>query len=108
MSVGQDLLNVPFPQMVLQLALAIARGQTALDRSSLQTAKELSRARFDVLTEIVDVITPDPKTAKNGTAYTGAAVDSSFNFTNMSLLQAGLFPTFYQFTESVIEVKMAI
>ena len=33
---------------------------------------------------------------------------TAFEFTNMSLLQAGLFPTFYQFTESIIEVKMAI
>jgi hypothetical protein len=39
---------------------------------------------------------------------TGARVDSEFEFQDMSLLQAGLFPTFYQFTESIIEVKMAI
>lgn len=107
-SVGSDLLNVPFPQMVLQLALAIARGQAALDRTSIQTARELSRTRFDVLAEIVDEITPVPGTSPGGVPYTGAQVTSQFNFVNMSLLQAGLFPTFYQFTESVIEVKMAI
>ena len=105
--VGSDLLAVPFPQMVLQLALAISQGQAALDRTSIQTARELARARFEVLTEISDVIEPVPKT-KGGVAYTGAKVTTDFDFTNMSLLQAGLFPTFYQFTESIIEVKMAI
>ena len=62
--VGSDLLAVPFPQMVLQLALAISQGQAALDRTSIQTARELSRARFDVLTEIADVIEPVPPPAR--------------------------------------------
>jgi len=106
-SVGRDLLDVPFPQMVLQLALAIARGQSALDRESVQTARELSRSRFQVLTEITDVINPRMITA-GGVSITGATVDTTFDFTELSLLQAGLFPTFYQFTESIIEVKMAI
>lgn len=105
--VGHDLLDVPFPQMVLQLALAIASGQAALDQTSIETAKQLAASNFDVLTEIVDVITPKPGSA-GGVSFTGAEVASTFNFTNMSLLQAGLFPTFYQFTESIIEVKMAI
>ena len=105
--VGSDLLAVPFPQMVLQLALAIAKGQAALDRTSIETARQLSKAKFDVLTEIQDVINPVVKNA-GGIAYTGAQVATAFEFTNMSLLQAGLFPTFYQFTESIIEVKMAI
>jgi hypothetical protein len=107
-TVGNDLLAVPFPQMVLQLALAIARGQAALDRTSIETARQLSRTRFDVLTEIVDEINPVVRTSPGGVTYTGAQVTSNFNFTSMSLLQAGLFPTFYQFTESIIEVKMAI
>jgi len=95
--------------MVLQLALAISKGQAALDRTSIETAKQLSKAKFDVLTEIRDVINPVVKPASNGVPqYTGAAVTTDFEFTNMSLLQAGLFPTFYQFTESIIEVKMAI
>ena len=105
--VGNDLLDVPFPQMVLQLALAISRGQAALDRASIDTARQLAKTKFDVLTEIQDVITPDPRNV-GGIAFTGAKVTSDFLFTNMSLLQAGLFPTFYQFTESIIEVKMAI
>jgi len=107
-SVGRDLLDVPFPQMVLQLALAIARGQAALDSESLQTAKALSKARFQVLTEITEVIGHKPPKTVGGVTVTGVKVDTDFDFTDLSLLQAGLFPTFYQFTESIIEVKMAI
>lgn len=110
--VGHDLLDVPFPQMVLQLALAIASGQAALDKTSIDTATQLATTNFDVLTEITDVINPVPTTVTTDdgdtVSFTGAKVVSTFNFTNMSLLQAGLFPTFYQFRESIIEVKMAI
>jgi len=41
-AVGQELLNVPFPEMVANLALAIAQGQRALDEGSIQTFKELA------------------------------------------------------------------
>jgi len=40
--VGQELLNVPFPEMVKNLALAIAEGQTALDQNSIEVAKALA------------------------------------------------------------------
>ena len=108
MSVGRDLLDVPFPQMVLQLALAIARGQAALDRTSIQTASVLAETRFRVLTEITDVIQAGRVRTIGGASVTGVEINSDFEFADLSLLQAGLFPTFYQFTESIIEVKMAI
>ncbi len=37
--VGQELLNVPFPEMVLKLASAIAEGQYKLDMVSCKIAK---------------------------------------------------------------------
>ncbi len=79
-TVGADLLSVPFPKMVFDLARAIAKGQTALDRASLGTLRVLANTEFDYIPEITEV----------------------------TLLQAGLTPSFYQFTESVIEVKMSI
>jgi hypothetical protein len=113
MSVGQDLLDVPFPQMVQNLAFAIARGQLALDRTSLATARALAQERVSVISEMSEVIVPDPYDVNlpdGGTIrVTGARVQfDQARPTSMTLLQAGLFPTFYQFTESVIEVKMAI
>lgn len=112
MSVGQDLLDTPFPEMVQNLAFAISRGQMALDRSSLATARVLARERVSVITEMSEVIEPDPYVVDVGDesiTITGARVRfDRARPTDMTLLQAGLFPTFYQFTESVIEVKMSI
>jgi hypothetical protein len=113
MSVGQELLNVPFPQMVRSLAMAIADGQRALDKSSVETARLLAQERIALIEEIHEVITPafDQVELDDGTTITitGATVDAtSTDPKQYTLMQAGLFPTFYQFTESIIEVKMAI
>lgn len=109
MGVGQDLLDVPFPQMVQGLAFAIAKGQLELDKTSIETARRLAVENVDVVTQIAEVITPDPFTPQGSPVQvTGARVTFSSNEENMSLMQAGLLPTFYQFTESIIEVKMSI
>ena len=121
MSVGQDLLDTPFPQMVQNLAFAIARGQLALDRSSMDTTRQLAREKVKIIEEIHEVIEPEFRTINvsiNDAAgnpinqtivVTGARIRSdSTEPVDYTLLQAGLFPTFYQFTESIIEVKMSI
>jgi hypothetical protein len=113
MSVGQELLNVPFPQMVRSLAMAIADGQRALDKSSVETARLLAQEKISLIEEIHEVIKPafDEVELDSGETIriTGATVDAKSTPPKpYSLMQAGLFPTFYQFTESIIEVKMAI
>jgi hypothetical protein len=114
MAIGQDLLDVPFPDMVHNLARAIAEGQLELDRSAIRTLQFLIDNTVEVVTEITDVISPVERTVTiPGTlevvAYTGAEVVSSGAApVQMSLLQAGLTPTFYQFTEATIAVKMSI
>lgn len=116
MALGRELLDVPFAEMVHNLALAIAQGQLELDRSAINTLAFLvdPANSIDLVTEITDVITSVPRTATvPGTNqvvnYTGAQVISSGAApVRMTLFQAGLSPTFYQFTEAVIEVKMAI
>ena len=121
MSVGQDLLDTPFPQMVQNLAFAIAQGQTALDRSSLETTRALAREKVQIIEEIHETITPafeavnltvndDQGNPHQATVViTGARITSESTApVDYTLLQAGLFPTFYQFTESIIEVKMSI
>ena len=47
MSVGQELLNVPFADMVRSLSLAIADGQLALDMNSIQVAQALAETELD-------------------------------------------------------------
>jgi hypothetical protein len=107
-TVGADLLAVPFPKMVLSLAQAIAKGQTALDKASLGTLKVLAKTKFDYIPEITEVLTPVDITA-GGTTVTGVDVELVVpRALKMTMLQAGIVPSFYQFTETVIEVKMSI
>jgi hypothetical protein len=113
MGVGQDLLDVPFPKMVLSLAQAISKGQMALDIASVNTLKVLANTKFDYIPEITEVLSPAPFTTTKGSGagvtVTGVLVDlEPARPFPMTLLQAGITPTFYQFTESIIEVKMSI
>ncbi len=120
-NVGRDLLDVPFPAMVQNLAFAIAKGQMALDRTSLATARQLAREKVMLIQEVQEIIEPDFRTVDvdivgdDGTPHTetivvtGARVKfESMDPEEFTLLQAGLAPTFYQFVESIIEVKMSI
>jgi hypothetical protein len=108
-TVGADLLAVPFPKMVLSLAQAIAKGQLALDQASLNTLKVLAKTKFDYIPEITEVLAPSEDINAGGVTVTGVDVELiTPRALKLTLLQAGIVPTFYQFTESVIEVKMSI
>ncbi len=77
--VVQALLNAPLPQMVEQMGFAIANAQRALDISSIALAKELNTT----------------------------TVNFGGGRTPRSLLALGFTPTFYAFTETTIEAKIA-
>lgn len=96
-SVGQELLDVPLPEMVLKLALGIAEAQKALDENSVETSKALADTTIPLVMAVTQTI----------------AADGTVSFTNaapvdVALLQIGLLPTFYQFSEATIEVSMDI
>jgi hypothetical protein len=96
-SVGQELLDVPLPDMVAKLALGIAEAQRALDENSVETAEALAETTVPLVLAVTQIIN----------------ADGSVSFTNadpvdVSLLQIGLLPTFYQFAEATIEVTMDI
>jgi hypothetical protein len=93
MGIGQELLNVPFPQMVYQLASAIARSQSLLDRESIDILKVMGNK------ELAPVFLPAIKIEG------GEVVEEEIE---TSMVGAGFQPTFYQFAETIIEVKMAI
>jgi hypothetical protein len=97
MSVGQELLDVPLPDMVTKLALGIAAAQRALDENSVATAKALAEEKIDVVLGLTETI-------EDG----GKVKISDPETVEMSLLQVGLNPTFYQFSETTIEVTMDI
>ena len=101
-SVGQELLNVPFGDMIREMALAIAEGQMALDMNSVKVAQALADSELEagsVVMYIEETVDADGNVT---------ATDVVTNDSPMSLLTYGLEPRFYEFTESIIEVKMAI
>jgi hypothetical protein len=101
-NVGQELLNVPFPEMVTQLALAIAEGQLALDMNSIDVARALATTTLD---EGSVVVAMEETVDADGNVIASKPV---FNQQELSLLAFGLNPTFYQFSESTIDVRMEI
>ena len=119
MSIGQELLNVPFPEMIFKMANAIAQGQRRLDKTSLDTARALAKARVNVIPDIYEIVEKKKLSdtldagvtlpgASTGNVETIAVRTESAKAVSMTLMQAGLMPTFYQFTESLIEVKISI
>ena len=96
-SVGQELLDTPFPEMVAKLAMGIAQAQQALDENSVNTAVILADTEIDVVLNITQVIAAD-----------GTVSFQQSDPVSISLIQIGLIPTFYQFSEATIEVKMDI
>jgi hypothetical protein len=96
-SVGQELLDVPLPDMVLKLALGIAEAQKALDENSVETAKALAETELPLVLGVTQNIAAD-----------GTVTFTNAPPVNVSLIQVGLMPTFYQFAEASIEVTMDI
>ena len=88
-SIGHELLNVPFGDMVMQLANAIAEGQFKMDMTSCKIAKMMG-----------DVDTCGIEIPNFGDSLDGKET--------VSLIGAGFMPTFYQFTDTIIEVKISI
>ncbi len=96
-SVGQELLAVPLPEMVMKLGLGIAEAQRALDENSVETAQLLADTTVPLVLAVTQTIAAD-----------GTVSFTNADPVNVSLLQIGLMPTFYQFSEATIEVTMDI
>ena len=96
-SVGQELLAVPLPEMVMKLGLGIAEAQRALDENSVETATMLAETTVPLVMAVTQTIAAD-----------GTVSFTSADPVDVSLLQIGLLPTFYQFSQATIEVTMDI
>ncbi|WP_297947187.1 hypothetical protein [uncultured Fibrobacter sp.] len=103
MSIGQQLLDVPFGDMVASLGMAIAEAQCALDHNSIEILKLMGEAD----TVELPMVTMSYRSGQNNRDknYGIEIVDTPYK---TSMIGAGFQPTFYQFAETVIEVKMAI
>lgn len=113
--VGNELQEVDFGELVRSIAQGIADGQRALDLSSIKTLQVLANTPVEIIPEVSEVIVPEPfqvavpVSGQPPVWVTGARVQASASEpVQMSALQAGLLPTFYQFTEADIQLKVSI
>lgn len=131
MSIGRELLNVPMGDMIRQMAFAIAEAQVKLDESSIKVAEMMGGLRtiydddgnitFDdsriffgheymTPSEADSLVAMDPGYTEIVTAAKGA-VDKNGQIrvpTRLSMLELGFTPVFYNFVDTIIEVKIAI
>ena len=95
MSIGQQLLDVPFGEMISSLGIAIAQAQQALDTNSINILKQMGEK---------DTVSLPFCTVE----YKDNKVIIEDKPLETSMIGAGFQPTFYQFAETIIEVKIAI
>ena len=95
MSIGQQLLDVPMGEMISSLGISIAEAQKNLDVNSIDILKAMGEDGT-VSLPFVSV------------KYDGEKMILEDNEVTTSMIGAGFQPTFYQFSETIIEVKIAI
>jgi hypothetical protein len=98
--IGQQLLDVPFGTMVASLGISIARAQFELDQVGLQMAQIMAGEEYEVQE-------PDPSTPGATRTVTKRSL-VRFDGQDLSLLELGFTPAFYQFVDTIIEVKISI
>lgn len=92
--IGRELLNAPFPELVRTLGVGIAEAQYALDRVSIKIAQLMAGFKMN----------DDGTLERDETSL----IKLRENDDGVSLLALGFTPTFYQFVETYIELRLAI
>lgn len=93
----KDVPSLSFPDLVRMLAEGIADAQASLDRSAVEMVEELAATKVPVVPEVREIVDED-----------GAIAYEEGRPREVSLLSLGIMPTFYQFSESTVEVSMDI
>lgn len=96
--IGQELSNVPFSELVSNLGLAIAEAQFAMDETGIRLAQMMGGE--------YEVTETNPVTGQTTSETKKSLV--KFDGQELSMLELGFTPTFYQFTEATIEIKISI
>lgn len=113
MSIGQQLLNVPMGDMIRQMAFAIADAQLELDESSIRVAELMSGQRMlrDPDGNMLDKDgnpSDTPQYVDTRVFFGHEKVEGVDTPQKVSMMELGFTPTFYQFIDTIIEVKIAI
>ena len=91
-NIGQELLNVPFPEMVKSMGMGIAQAQFELDLMGMRLAQMMSGEDYYIEEADEQGVLVEEKQAP---------IKVSFNGQDFSLLELGFTPTFYQFVDIV-------
>jgi hypothetical protein len=81
--------------LIRMVAESVADAQTALDRASAGLVAELAQTRVPIIPSIREII-----------SETGDVTFEQADSVQVSLLDIGVMPTFYQFSQTVIEIAM--
>jgi hypothetical protein len=87
--------STSFADLVRMLAEGIADAQLSLDRASAEMLVELAGTRVDIVRNITETVGE-----KGDITYKAGEPQS------VSLLELGMLPTFYQFSQATVEVAM--
>jgi hypothetical protein len=91
----QELLGADLAELITKLAEAVAEGQARLDLSSAQVLQELARTQVSIVPSIRQIVTEE-----------GAVSYEQASPVQVSLLELGMLPTFFAFSEATVEVAM--
>jgi hypothetical protein len=91
---GQETNDLSFADLVRLVAEGIMDAQTSLDRAAAQTLVQLANTPVEVVTHLVERIQPD------------GSVTYETKRGQRTLLELGVLPTFYQFSEATVEVSL--
>ena len=89
--------SVSFGDLVRMLAEGIADAQASLDRSSAELVEELAASTVKIVPRLTETVDAD-----------GGMTFEHADAQEFSLLSLGVTPTFYQFSQSTVEVVMDI
>lgn len=110
-----EILNLPIGDLIRSVALGIAEAQFQLDKASMTVAELMSGQRLLRDLDTGKLITPDGQPTN-----TPVVIDSRIYFgyhfdeqgrrvaDRLSMMELGFVPTFYQFVDTMIELKLAV
>ncbi len=97
--VGKQLADVEISKIIRDMGLGIAQAQFELDRMSMRLAQMMSGAAYEE-----EVEGPEGEL----TLEKRDPILVKFDGKDYSMLQLGFTPSFYQFVDTIMEVKMSI
>ncbi|MCP4665876.1 MAG: LamG domain-containing protein [Deltaproteobacteria bacterium] len=116
--IGQELLNVPMGDMIRSMALAIADAQLRLNKNSMMVAEFMSGQRV-LRDPQTGQLLNDRRQESTDPVEVPVVIDSRVYFgfdivggervpKKVSMMELGFAPTFYQFVDTIIEVKISV